>query len=314
MHQLPSDEERLSISKQIKEKLAKLNLIEIKDWFELVDLPDTSEATVIDIIGKIRSYIGYLTLPVATHRLYRCRPLNKDENPPVLLSGLLSPPIKKTKQGRCNFAEKPVLYVSDNPSILSQECHIAAGQQFVILQFNHLPVPDVKEDITCMLLGIEPTYLFKNNPAIESVEKFRVEFFGSDYNKVREIERQLHKYFVRDDDPSGLTYKLTAHLCDHLFFKNQNLEAIFYPSIATNGVGNNYAIKPGAIDKAYEPVKAGLYELSQDGSAKQVDGAILCKEGEIQWGKDEAIDSPIPIGIKQIDPNDPDIYIAPWKK
>ena len=312
MHQLHSDEERLSISKQIKEKLAKLNLIEIKDWFELVDLPDTSEATVIDIIGKIRSYIGYLTLPVATHRLYRCRPLNKDENPPILLSGLLSPPIKKTKQGRCNLAEKPVLYVSDNPSILLQECHIEAGQQFVILQFNHLP--DVKEDIKCMLLGIEPTYLFKNNPVIEQAEKARVDFFGNEYNKVREIESQLHKKFVRDDDPSGLTYKLTSHLCDHLFSKNQNLEAIFYPSIAANGSGHNYAIKPGVIDKAYEPVKANLYVLSQDGSMKQVDGAILYKEGELQWGKDEAIDSPIPTGIVQIDPNDPEIYIAPWKK
>ena len=312
MHQLPSDEERSSISKQIKEKLANLDLIEIKNWFELVDLPDTSETTVIDIIGKIRSYIGYSVLPVAQHRLYRCRPINKDEGPPVLLSGLLSPPITRTKQGRCNLAEKPVLYVSDNPSILLQECHIEAGQQFVILQFNHLP--DVKEDIMCALLGIEPTHLFKGNPVIEQAEKARIDFFGNEYNKVREIESQLHKKFVRDDDPSGLTYKLTSHLCDHSFSKIQNLDAICYPSIATNGAGNNYAIKPEVIDKAYEPVKAGLYELIQDGSTKQVDRAILCKEGEIQWGKDEAIDSPIPIGIKKIDPDDPEIYIAPWKK
>lgn len=308
MHQSVSD----GVRKKIRDKLAKLNLIEIENWFELVDLPDTSEAAVVNIIGKIRSYIGYLELPVATHRLYRCRLLNKDKKPPVLLSGLLSPPINKTKQGRCNLAEKPVLYVSDNPSILPQECHIEAGQQFVILQFDHLP--DVKEDIKCTLLGIEPTHLFKNNPAIEQVEKTRVDLFGNGYHKVREIESQLHKKFVRDDDHSGLTYKLTSHLCDYLFSKRQSLEAIFYPSIAAKGDGHNYAIKPGVIEKAYEPVKAGLYELSQDGSTKRVDGAILCKEGEIQWGKDEVIDSPIPTGIEQIDPNDPEIYIAPWKK
>lgn len=312
MHQSSSDEARLSISKKIREKLAILNLIEIEEWFELVDLPDTSEGAVIDIIGKIRTYIGYSVLPVAQHRLYRCRPLNKDKNPPVLLSGLLSPPINKTERGRCNLAGKPVLYVSDHPSILPQECHIEAGQQFVILQFNRFP--DVKEDISCALLGIEPTHLFGSNPAIEQHEKAMVDFFGNEYSKVREVENQLHKHFVRDDDPSGLTYKLTSHLCDHSFSKIKNLDAIFYPSIATNGTGNNYAIKPGVIDKAYEPVKAGLYELSQDGSTKQVDGAILCKEGKIQWGKDEAIDTPIPIGIRQIDPNDPEIYMTPWKE
>lgn len=308
MQQSSSDEVQLLI----REKLAKLKPKEIKEWFELVDLPNTSEATVVNIIQKIRSYIGYSEVPVATHRLYRCRSLNKDENPPILLAGLLAPPIEKTKQGRCNLAGKPILYVSDNPSILSQECHIVAGQQFVILQFNHLP--NVKEDISCTLLGIELTHLFKNNPAIERFEKSRVEFFGSDYYKIREIESQLHKYFVRDDDPSSLTYKLTAHLCDHLFSKIQNLEAIFYPSIVSNGSGHNYAIKSGVIEKAYEPVKAGLYVLTEDGSTKQVDGAILSKEGKIQWGKDVAIDSPIPIGITHIDPDDPDIYIAPWKK
>ncbi|MEE9276457.1 MAG: hypothetical protein V3V62_14225, partial [bacterium] len=80
-----------------------------------------------------------------------------------------------------------------------------------------------------------------------------------------------------------------------------------------DGSGHNYAIKPGIIGKAFEPVKAGLYLLSWDGSIKREDGAILCKDGKLEWGKDEGIDNPVPVGVKQINPDDPDIYIAPWK-
>lgn len=295
----------------LRKKLAKLNLLEIKQWFELIDKPDVSDATVVEVIQRISSHTVYMTFPVATYRHYRCRPLHNDENPPTQITELLTPPIDKTRQERCNLAGNPVLYVSDNPSILPQECHIKAGQQFAVAQFNRLQ--DVKEDLNCFLLGVEPRILLGDTPEILNIQKQKTERLGSEYGTLREIESSLHKSFIRDDDPSGLTYTLTARLCDYLFSMDNGLDAICYPSIAAKASGHNHAIRAGAIDKAYEPVKACLYELNEDGSWKQIDGAILNKDGKIEWGKDEPIDSRVPVRIRQIDPNDPDRYIAPWK-
>ena len=105
----------------------------------------------------------------------------------------------------------------------------------------------------------------------------------------------------------------TANFCDHVFSGNKNLDAIFYPSIATNASGSNYAIRPGIIDKAFEPVKFGSFVFNHDGIVEQTDGATLGNNGAIEWGQDDLIDDPIPAGIRKIDPDDPDIYIAPWK-
>lgn len=295
----------------VREKLAALSALEVKQWFELAEKPDVSKITITDVIEKISNHIVHLTLPVATHRLYRCRPLKEGEVPPKILSGVLSPPAKATNLGRCNLDGKPVLYVSDSPDILIQECHIEAGQQFVISQFNRLE--NVQEDISCFLLGIEPRVLLGDTPQVKEIEKYKTEFLGDGYKILRKVERLLHKSFIRDDDPSGLTYTFTANLCDHVFSINHYADAIFYPSIATNASGRNFAIKPGIIDKAFEPVKFGSFVLNHDGTVEREDGATLGKGGAIEWGKDVSIDNPIPVGARMIDPDDPDIYIAPWK-
>lgn len=306
IHQKNVDELRAAI----REKLGRLEYLEIEQWFELVKKPDVSEITVVEIVKKIRSLVMYSDMSIGAHRLYRCRPLNKGKNPPSLLSGLLAPPISLTKQGRCNLAGNPVLYVSDRPSILVQECHIVENQHFVVLQFDHLS--GMEQDTRCTLLGIELTILLENHPKLEDAEKFKVDFFGQHYEKARYIERKLHKFFVRDDDSFGSTYLLTSHLCSYTFSKLPDLEAILYPSIATDGSGHNYAFKLGTINRTYEPVRAGLCVLHKDGSVEQLDGATVHKDGRLEWGKDESIESPVPVGVRQIDPNDPDRYIAPW--
>lgn len=295
----------------VKEMLIKLDILEVQQWFALVEKPDVSKATVTEVIGKISEHLMHMTLPVATHRLYRCRPLSGSNTLPNQLSELLEPPALKTEQQRCNLARKPVLYVSDNPDILLEECHIQDGQQFIITQFDRLSV--VQEDMSCFLLGIEPRVLLGDTPQIKEIEKFRTETLGAGYINLREIERMLHQSFIRNDDPSGLAYMFTASLCDHVFSINKYADAVFYPSIATNASGHNYAIRPRAIAKAFEPVKCVAFVLNHDGTMEQINGATLGEDGAVEWGKDNFIDNPVPVGARLIDPNDPDIYIAPWK-
>lgn len=117
---------------------------------------------------------------------------------------------------------------------------------------------------------------------------------------------------MREDDKEGLTYSLTAYYCDNLLANATEVDAIFYPSIAGKGMGNNFAIKPGQIFKAYNPKKVGLYISNVSGSYSQIDGGIINGENVI-WGQNLSIDNPVPVNVRQIDPNDPRIFIAPWK-
>ena len=300
------------IKKQKRKELSKITRPQIRKWFDDISSSDITTDRLCYIIDKIVSILGHTTIPIATHRLYRCRPLKKNDPTPGSISSLLQPPIKSTNDGRCNVVGKPVLYVSDHADALVEECNLSVGQHFCLLQFDRLPVVD--EDLNCILLGIEPDHALPHESSIMEVKEFWSDFYGKEYVKYREATSCLHKVFVRpNNDDGSMVYKFTSFLCDKYFESINELDAIYYPSVANNGIWRNFAIRPDAINKAYTPSKVTLCELAKDMSFTWVDGAEITPNGDIVWGKKIFLDLPIAVGLSQIDPNDPERYIHPLK-
>jgi len=300
-----SQDLRLSVQK----RLAKIDKNRIRNWFASASRGETPERLVREILNVIIKCIGISSLPIAQHRLYRCRPWNSDNPLPTQLSKLLAPPIECTVRNRCNLDKNPTLYVSVHPGVLANECHVKPNEKYIILQFERMT--DV-EDLGCVLLGMEPVVEFDNDPHLIEMENYKKRFYGKHYKKIKLIETLLHREFVRVDDPTGLTYRITSNLVDLIFGKAIHVDGICYPSIASNGSVNNLALKPNSIFKAYKPVKAGLYQLSNDGTSIQLDGAVV-KKDEITWGETVEVDNPVPVRIKSVNPDDSSIYIAPWR-
>jgi len=205
-----------------------------------------------------------------------------------------------------------VLYVSDSPRALIEECKLISGQVFCVLQFEHLPV--IEEDLNCITLGIEPHHAIRNNPEMHKIKDFWNNFYGKEYPKFQLITSNLHKVFIREDNNNSSVYDFSSLLCDKLLFGDNQIDAIFYPSIANNGAWRNYAIQPDQIFKAYEVKKAVLFQLTENNSFKWIDGGIVENDESISWGQEVSLDSPVGVGISRVDINDPELYIHPFKK
>jgi len=296
--------------KLLNESLSKLTNEEIVLLFEEANNSDTPISRVQEIVGEIFGYIGFLLLPIAQHHFYRARYWGKKKDYPEKFSQLLEPEPKLTEQNRCNIKNKPALYVSTHPMALVSECHYKAGDIYAMAQFDRTLKT---EDLSCMMLGIDPQHRFEGSPAMDNIVKFKMEFFGDNYQKYKFIEQLLHEQFVRDDDKKGVTYRFTANLCEKYFSSCPDLDAIVYPSIATQGSFTNLAIRPNIYSKAYTGIKVGIFEVLGDGSSRQLAGALANPDGELNWVSMSPIDQPKAVGVHKIDPNDTRIYIAPWK-
>lgn len=298
------------LQKQKRKELSRLKRFQIRKWFDDIHSSNISSCSLDYMIDKIISILGQTTIPIATNRLYRCRPLKESDVAPKNLSDLLHPPVIYTNEGRCNILGKPALYVSDNANALVKECHLSVGQKFCLLQFDHLP--NLNSDLSCILLGVGPGHALPHESSMKQVKEFWINFYGKEYNKYQEIESGLHKAFIRDNGNDSMIYKFTSLLCEK-YFNNTDLDAIFYPSIANNGAWHNYAIRPNAINKAYRPSKVVMCELTKDNVIAWLDGAKISSNNDILWGKDVFLDHPVPIAISPVDLNNPDIYIHPFK-
>lgn len=280
-------------------------------WFGAINSSEVTLDTLEYIIDKVMGIVGHTTIPVASHRLYRCRPFKDDSIKKDSLSDLLQPPAEHTVDGRCNIEGVPVLYVSDNANALIEECGLTVGQKFCLLQFDRLS--NLSEDLNCMMLGIEPNHALPNAPSINEIKKFWRDVYGREYSKYQEISSCLHKAFIRDGEDDSMVYEFTSTLCHKYFEKNSILDAVLYPSIANNGAWRNFAIRPGVINKAYAPSKAVFCELAEDRSFIWLDGGEIEYNGDISWGREIFLDLPIAVGISPLDINDPELYIHPLK-
>ena len=294
----------------INNKLSSLSERDILSLIEEINQTGTSDQRVQEITQEFTDCIGVLLLPVAQYHFYRARFWGHKNTSPSNLTELLEPPPEATKMGRCNIESNPVLYVSTHPRALIAECRFKSGDIYVLTQFDRTLKT---EDLSCLLLGLDGLQKFEGDAGMLEMEKFRKDFFGEHYSLYKFIESQLHSQFVKAADSNNLTYNFTANLCQRFFSICPDLDAIVYPSIETSGIVNNLAIRPSKYSKTYTASKAGLFEVLSDGSSRQLMGATITSDGNLNWNRVTDIDGPKAVALKKIDPKDNRIYIAPWK-
>lgn len=295
----------------VNEKLSKLSQKEITLLIDEVNNENTLISRVNEIITEFSELKVIMTLPVGQEHFYRARYWSNQPDYPKNLSELLEPSAEKTGLGRCNIKEKPVLYVSAHPRALIAECRFKPGDIYVLTQFTRTLKT---EDLNCLLLGLDGYHLFPQYKSMQEMEKFEKQFFGENYPLQQFIESQIHRQFVKQSEESPQVYNFTANLCDKFFSIIPDLDAIFYPSIETFGAVNNLAIRPNRYMKTYTATKAGLFEVLDDGlNSRQIMGTVINEDNTMDWSTISEIDLPVPSAIRQIDPNDSRIYIAPWK-
>jgi hypothetical protein len=291
----------------IHEKYCNVTIDQIKSLFEIVD-GFVEGRRVSEIVDFVYGLLGILSLPVAQHYFFRARKWSKREFP-ARIDELLEPPSRFTSVGRCNRENNPVLYVSLNPIALISECRLKIGDILALAQFDR----DLRtEDLNCIFFGIDPTQRFEGTPEIESILNFRQNCFGEHFNKYLQLEYELHKQFVKVENGTSSVYRFTSTLCER-YFKNLEIDAIVYPSVATSGAYTNLAVRAGRYAKTYKMTKVGLFEVTAREDMRQLAGSVVEPSGELDWSKTVRFDQPLGVGIYNIDPCDPRIYIAPWK-
>lgn len=302
--------EKGEVQRIVNEKLSKRTNEEFVSLFDEANDPETTAARVQEIVSEITQYVPFMLVPVAQHHFFRSRYWGTQDKYPGYISELLEPEPGKATQQRCNIENKPVLYVSSHPRALIAECHYKCGDIYTMVQFDRALI---KEDLSCLMLGMDAHQVFQGSPAMENMMEFKKEFYGDNFLKYQFIERLLNRQFVRDDDPKGITYRFTANLCEKYFSASAELDAIVYPSIATQGAVHNLAIRPNTFYKTYQARKAGIFEVLSDHGSRQLAGARINADGKLDWSIFHTFDKPKPVGVRAIDPDDPRIYIAPWK-
>lgn len=293
----------------INNRISSTTKKEVLSLIDEVNNKNTSESRAKDIIKIFYEYILTITIPVAQHHFYRARYWSNEPNFPAKLNQLLEPLPAKTGIGRCNIKDNPVLYVTTDPRALVAECRYKPGAVYALTQFDRTLKT---EDLQCLHLGLHYLLEFPGDSMMQEIEAIRKNTFGKNYPMYQFIEETIHKQFIKSEDNEGLSYRFTANLCN-MFFRNPKLDAIVYPSIETCGAVNNLAIRPEKYLKTYIASKVGLFEVLEDGSSRQLMGAIIDDQEISNWDSVLEIDQPVGVNIRQRDPNDKRIYIAPWK-
>lgn len=285
--------------------MKKLNHNKMDRWFHNIQTTD-DENLIKTITEKVAEHLFYMTLPVGGHYFYRARTLNEEDIVPTHLDDLLQPPPSLTYRGRCNLDGDPVLYVTDNPYAIIQECNIHVGQRFIVTQFDHKKI--VEEDVIVFPLGLEAQTALRPDNTLTEALAWKYKNMGSQANKLKKLEHKIHTQFVKDDSDKN-SHIFSSIISNH-FLKSDTTDAIYYPSIATNGIAKNFAVKPGKIFKAYTADKAILFKFEGE-KWTQLDSATILNDGSLEWGRCHELDNPVPVNIRRVEPNDP-YYVAPW--
>jgi len=154
---------------------------------------------------------------------------------------LWAPPPNKTKKGRCNFDQEPVLYVSTDPANCFAELNIQLKQQVYMICYKRkigsLSLRAVfGTDLKA--IGLEEQIFTNENDTLS-------------YRILREFLRsEFMKPTCRECSGSNFIYNMTASICS-LLRAGPNVDGFVYPS-AVNSFNQNVALLPDCAKQKLE--------------------------------------------------------------
>lgn len=211
-------------------------------------------------IGLILHQVPLRVYPLAFSGVYRARPGGGHRN----ARDLWYPPPGVSRLGRLNEAGGVVLYAANTPHTALFELRPVAGQTYTAL-LARTKQSFVELQVT--MLGItqaRSSDIAEVRAALAKRDASLRQALGNgNYKKYALLDQWLTSAITAEVPPDNPDqYKVTAALANILF--RAPLDAITYPSVATDQNGINLCLLPSRADELLRPAEAWEFEVVED--------------------------------------------------
>lgn len=243
--------------------LAEVRLEEIQERIRVIESLDLADVPMDMLVEQVQALCqGYATITrrISMRAAYRARK-----------SALLFPNVRElwypparvlTSIGRCNAAYEPVFYCSDSEGTAILETRPTVGDKVTVLQA--IPRSPIRQP-RVFEVGL-PEHVSPNNPKIpagqlhDDDEAVKVVGGKDNLAKLRTVRAFLVREFTRIVEP-GNEHEYKTSLAITRFHADDSIDGLWYPSIASNRLGTNLALRTGAADDLLRPFACWQIEV-----------------------------------------------------
>lgn len=262
------------------------------------------ETTPFDEVNKaaVKFLRGHLEWASAYHidDLYRGRKWEKNDDPPAHASQLLAlKPEKVTGFGRLNVPGQSLLYTSELPQTVFNECLVKPGDEIMVIRLRRIPTSP-----SLYISRFAELPMTTDLDKAGKSEKEIRDMVGSDenYAKLIEMRKQISFFFKEKiTEDRNYAYKITAALAEKHTGPGP-LHGIMYPSVVTQFVTFNLGLKPDIVGTHFVPHSVAWFRIRKiDWNMHHVftkHTARITKNGFLVWDDSLSFDAPCPEGME----------------
>lgn len=230
------------------------------------DLSSLSDEAVALRIARIIDQYPFQLRPLELTGVYRAR-VNEGAIPFDRASQLWYPPAGAiTRAGRLNRAGQQCFYAASMSNTAMLELYPAAGQTVTVLIAGTRS--GLAETLQAAFIGLERCTapdvdhltehdMFRHSP------HFRQRLGIGSYRKWLTVDDYLSE-ILGQPVPRGEEHKYKPSIAlAKLLFNAPNLDAINYPSVASDNKGINIALTPTRADELFRPLEAWMIEIGE---------------------------------------------------
>lgn len=253
--------------------LNKKNLQILREFFGK-ETTATNVQSIIKLIDRILIYLVFSKDKLSFEKLFRLTINKTIVNDNIRLKYIVNlkyPPDKKCikKYGRCNLPEQSVLYASLMSMTALGEMRPKAGDLITETVWKR------KSEKPLTIIPIfsnqptnPPMISWETGKIIPNLTNFRtlelherfIEQISNYPKNLKELVILINQFIAdcfskRIKDENHFDYVFSAYIADKFFntVENGEIDAIYYPSVASQLNSENLAIKPAIFDELYEP-------------------------------------------------------------
>lgn len=233
-----------------------------------LDLKVITQEVLADRIGRVINQYPFQVHSWVVSGVYRARK-NKPGKLFLNASELWYPPKPEyvEKPGRLNRVGQVVFYAADTPNTSAIELRVKPGDMFTVLvsRVRNGSFEERRTAFVGLARSLAPeAKTLRAEEMFRTAKRFREHLGEGNYKKWLLVDNYLSDVFgaVVPDGQMHL-YGPTIALAEHLF-KAPTVDAVTYPSVATNDHGINVCMLPSIADSLFAPSEAWMIEVGEE--------------------------------------------------
>ena len=265
----PKHDERPQMKTPRRPSLGDISIFDLRSRIKnlrAADLGGLSDDTAAHRIRQIIDQYAFQIRPLQLTGIYRARP-NKPGEIFSSASQLWYPPAARVaRPGRLNGIGQARFYGANMPNTALLELRPEPGNVFTVLIARTRS--NKPETINVAFIGLERARApdvqhLTDNDLFRHASHFHDHLGHANYKKWLLIDDYLSEIFgTIVPEGEEYKYKPTIALAD-LLFTAPNLDAVNYPSVATEAYGINVCMVPDKADQFFVPGDAWMVELGE---------------------------------------------------